>query len=100
MIRETNRVFAKTLQGKSLRAAMCEEGTAGDCAQRSCDWRLPREGSPEACDCWQQSKGSFPAITEPAAPWEQDVQESLVRWHVLWAKEQPRCMGICLGTGE
>jgi len=64
-----------------------EERTAGDYAQRSCRWRLPREGSLEAWDFWQQNKGSVSAVTEHVAPWEQALQESHVRWHVLWAKQ-------------
>lgn len=87
IIREINRVFAETLQGKSLRTAIHEEETAGDYAQRSCGWRLPSEGSLEACDFWQQNKGSFSAITEQVVPWKQALQESQVRWCVLWAKE-------------
>ena len=33
-------------------------------------------------------------------PWKQALQENPVRWHMLWAKEGLKCMGICLGTGN
>lgn len=33
-------------------------------------------------------------------PWKQALQEYPVRWHVLWAKEGLKCMGICLKAGD
>lgn len=90
--------------GKTLKSAMHEQGTAGDCAQKSYRWRLPR------WEAWRLvSSGSRTKVPSSSAelqlkagavPWKQALQENQVRWHVLWAKEGLKCLGICLGTGS